>query len=182
MKFVKFLSKRPSDVTIRVGRVLFGSTIIALLAMNLDTIHLVLPAQAAAFEIQIKYGLFVFPIVPILMGIVPICLMRKKYMKRLQMSFGLMLILGGSYLIADPIMPEPVTSTPTTVATASGSSGLDYASLTKVPEMPAAPKAPLNVGFWIALLGILPLFAGITGKCILSGCLKYGEKITKIRV
>jgi hypothetical protein len=31
-------------------------------------------------------------------------------------------------------------------------------------------------------MGLLPLFAGITGKCITSKCLKYREKITKIRV
>jgi hypothetical protein len=29
---------------------------------------------------------------------------------------------------------------------------------------------------------VLPLFAGITGKMITTNCLKFGEKVTKIRV
>ena len=44
------------------------------------------------------------------------------------------------------------------------------------------PSKPVNVGFWLALLGTLPLLAGITGKCITSKCIKYGEVIKKIRV
>jgi len=31
-------------------------------------------------------------------------------------------------------------------------------------------------------MGIIPLFAGITGKLITTNCLKFGEKVTKIRV
>ncbi|MDP5039044.1 MAG: hypothetical protein NWP80_01200 [Candidatus Gracilibacteria bacterium] len=34
----------------------------------------------------------------------------------------------------------------------------------------------------LAIMGIFPLLAGITGKCITSNCYKYKEKITKIRV
>jgi hypothetical protein len=34
----------------------------------------------------------------------------------------------------------------------------------------------------IWLMWVLPLIAWITGKCITSKCLKYKEKITKIRV
>jgi hypothetical protein len=31
-------------------------------------------------------------------------------------------------------------------------------------------------------MALLPLFAWITGKCITSKCMKFGEKVTKIRV
>lgn len=34
----------------------------------------------------------------------------------------------------------------------------------------------------VAFMWIFPLFAGITGKCITSNCMKYKETITKIRV
>lgn len=37
-----------------------------------------------------------------------------------------------------------------------------------------------DILIWV--MGVLPLFAGITGKCITSKCLRYKEKITKIRV
>lgn len=46
-----------------------------------------------------------------------------------------------------------------------------------------APTSPsLDFDTLIGLMAILPLFAAITGKCITSNCLKYKEKITKIRV
>jgi len=42
--------------------------------------------------------------------------------------------------------------------------------------------ANLDFDTLIGFIAIIPLFAGITGKMITSNCLKYGEKITKIRV
>ncbi|MDP2103600.1 MAG: hypothetical protein Q8K26_01610, partial [Candidatus Gracilibacteria bacterium] len=55
---------------------------------------------------------------------------------------------------------------------------LDYKTIAET----TTPYKPLNVGFWIALLGIFPLGAGITGKCITSKCMKYREIIKKIRI
>jgi len=40
----------------------------------------------------------------------------------------------------------------------------------------------LDFGVLIGILWIVPLFAGITGKLIPSKCIKYKEKLTKIRV
>jgi hypothetical protein len=40
----------------------------------------------------------------------------------------------------------------------------------------------MDIDTLIWFMWIAPLFAGITGKCITSSCLKYNEKITKIRV
>ena len=40
----------------------------------------------------------------------------------------------------------------------------------------------MDVDTLVAFMWIFPLFAWITGKCITSNCLKYKEKITKIRV
>jgi hypothetical protein len=40
----------------------------------------------------------------------------------------------------------------------------------------------LDVDVLIWFMWILPLVAWITGKCITTGCMKYMEKITKIRV
>lgn len=42
--------------------------------------------------------------------------------------------------------------------------------------------ASLDVDSLIAVMWIFPLFAWITWKCITSNCMKYAEKITKIRV
>lgn len=43
-------------------------------------------------------------------------------------------------------------------------------------------SAQLDFDVLIGLMWILPLFAGITGKCITTKCMKYKETITKIRV
>nr|MDD3720615.1 hypothetical protein [Candidatus Gracilibacteria bacterium] len=45
-----------------------------------------------------------------------------------------------------------------------------------------ASSPTLDVDILIGLMGIFPLLAGITGKCITTKCMKYGEKITKVRV
>jgi len=42
--------------------------------------------------------------------------------------------------------------------------------------------ADLDFDVLVVFLGFLPLFAGITWKCIPKKCLRYGEKVTKIRV
>ncbi|MDD2907102.1 MAG: hypothetical protein PHH98_00530 [Candidatus Gracilibacteria bacterium] len=44
-------------------------------------------------------------------------------------------------------------------------------------------KGPdLDVDSLVFFMAFLPLIAGITGKCITSKCMKYAEKINKIRV
>jgi len=106
------------------------------------------------------------------MGASNICLLKRKYLRIVQICFGIMLMFMGNYLI-DTKMIAPEQST---IATQSGS--LDYGNIIQ----DTSPKKPVNVGFWIALLGIIPLLAGISGKCITSKCLKYGEVIKKIRV
>lgn len=40
----------------------------------------------------------------------------------------------------------------------------------------------LDIDVFLVVMWFLPLFAGITWKCITSKCLKYWEKVTKIRV
>lgn len=44
-------------------------------------------------------------------------------------------------------------------------------------------KSPsLDFDTLLFLMGFFPLLAGITGKCITNKCLKYWQKITKVRV
>jgi hypothetical protein len=40
----------------------------------------------------------------------------------------------------------------------------------------------IDIDFLIWFMSLFPLIAWITGKCITSSCMKYKEKITKIRV
>ncbi len=45
-----------------------------------------------------------------------------------------------------------------------------------------SPSKNLDIDTLLFFVAFLPLFAGITWKCITSKCLKYWEKINKIRV
>lgn len=171
-KLIAFFQKRPKDKTILFGRIGFGLLIAIILGLNLENIILHLPEGLKAYEALVIYGLFVFALVPFLMGITGSCLAKRKYVRILQICFGIMLFIAGNWLIdtkAPTIQVIPAN-------TQSGS--LDYGAITET----VSPSEPVNVGFWIALLGIFPLLAGITGKCITSKCLKYGEVIKKIRV
>lgn len=143
-----------------------------ILGLNLETIALHLPDTLKAYETGILYGLFIFAVVPIFMGASRLCIAKRKYIRIMQICFGIVLFVAGNWLIDTK---APMTTTPT-ISTQSGS--LDYGEIAQAKST----TKPVNVGFWIALLGILPLLAGITGKCITSKCLKYGEVIKKIRV
>lgn len=171
-KLIEFLRKRPKDSTILFGRIGFGLLIALILGLNLDTIALHLPVSLQAHETGVLYGLFIFAIVPIFMGVSNICLMKRKYLRIMQICFGVILMLIGNLLIYTK------TTTPENNTTTTQSGSLDYGAIAQVKSA----EKPVNVGFWIALLGILPMLAGITGKCITSKCLKYGEVIKKIRV
>jgi len=171
-KLVAFFQKRPSDRTILLGRMTFGFIIALILWLNLGNIILILPEGLKAYETSIIYGLFIFAIVPFFMGATGICLAKRKYVRIIQICFGVVLLITGNSLIdtKTPILVQD------TITVQSGS--LDYGAISESKT----PSKSVNVGFWIALLGILPLLAGITGKCITSKCLKYGEVIKKIRV
>ena len=157
---INFLQKRPSDTTIRVGRIIFWLVLISSLYLSL--IHGGRWVDVTFFDFSFfgfvlsngftlwenwaeifKYVLVGIWIVPIFMGITNICFLKKKYMRIIQIIFAFVL-----FYIAAIIEPSPT----------------------------------LGVDVLIGFMGILPLIAGITGKCIVKKCLNYWEKITKIRV
>ena len=153
MWLINFLQKRPSDNTIYFGRIIFGLILIGSLYYNLiyqwdklenDFIWLFENVSDNSLEI-IKYVLVGLWIIPVLMWIVRICFLKKKYMRIIQIAFWIFL-----FYISSKIIPGDANK--------------------------------LDVDSLIAFLWFLPLLAGITWKCIPSKCLKYWEKITKIRI
>lgn len=171
-KLIAFFQKRPTDRTIKIGQIIFGSVIAILLGLNLSTITLHLPETLKSYEMEIIYGLFLFAVIPFIMGATEICVAKKKYVRIIQICFGITMMIVGNSVIDIKIAPiqDPIAT--------SQSGSLDYGAITETKT----PSKPLDVGFWIALLGLFPLIAGITGKCIPSKCLKHGEIIKKIRV
>ena len=149
MWFIQFMQKRPSDLTIRLGRIIFGLTLIWAFYYNLiyqgDAIETVLFWQTLSENaiMYIKYTLVWLWLIPLIMWAIKMCFLKKKYMRFIQAGFWIFLFYISSIIVE---WPE-----------------LDLDSL-------------------IAFLWFLPLIAWITGKCIPSYCMKFAEKITKIRV
>lgn len=152
LKIINFLKKRPSDKVIRIWRIVFWLVYIWIMYYNLfyltwkgisDT-YFFWQVKLTQDQVEIlKYFFTSIWVVPVFMGIVNICLLKKKYMQIIQILFGLFL-----FYIASSINSSP---------------SLDFDTI-----------------IWI--MWILPILAWITWKCITSNCLKYKEKITKIRV
>ncbi|MDD5213863.1 MAG: hypothetical protein PHG82_05545 [Candidatus Gracilibacteria bacterium] len=149
MGIAQFAMKRPTDKTIRIGRIVFGLILILALYYNLIILNKGVETtyfgqDLANFEMTIKYILIALGIVPVFMGASNICLAKKKYVKIIQIVFGILLMfVAGKVLKASP---------------------------------------NIDIDFLIGFMSLFPLIAGITGKCITSNCMKYKEKITKIRV
>ena len=153
MWLVQFLQKRPSDTTIYVSRIIFWIILISSLYYNIivqwdklenDFIWMFENVSESTLNI-IKYVLVWLWIIPIIMWLVKICFLKKKYMRIIQIVFWIFLFYISSKII------------------------------------PSDPNK-LDVDALIAFMWIFPLIAWITWKCITSKCLKFAEKITKIRV
>jgi len=151
MWLVKLLQKRPSDNTIKIGRIIFGLVLSWSLYYNLvyqanpntlETNFFWVELSSNTLQI-LTYVFIAMWLVPIIMGITNLCLLKKKYMRIIQIIFWIMLFYISS----------------------------------KIAETPN-----LDVDVLIFLMWFLPLVAWITWKCITTKCLKYKEKITKIRV
>jgi len=154
MWILSLLQKRPSDLTIRLGRIIFGLLLIWSLYYNLvyntsaiDTIdkNFFWTDLDSNIVEYIKYFFIWVWIIPVIVGLTNTCVLKKKYVRIGQIVFWIML-----FYIANQIIP-------------------------------ADPDA-LDVDVLIWFMWVLPLVAWITWKCITSNCIKYAEKITKIRV
>lgn len=149
MWFLKFMQKRPSDTTIKISRIVFGLILILTLYYNLIIQNGTLESDFFWIEVSkatqnyIKYAMMALWLIPIIMWVTNVCLLKKKYMRIVQIVFSILLFYISS----------------------------------KIVEWP-----DLDVDTLVAFMWIFPLFAWITGKCITSNCMKYKEKITKIRV
>lgn len=150
-EFIKFLQKRPTDKTILIWRILFGLVYITTMYYNFfiqgnpNTLENVFFWQEVSSEslTYITYGIIALWIVPMIIWATNICVAKKKYMRIVQVVFGIVLFYISSKIVKWP--------------------DLDIDSL-------------------VFFMAFLPLFAGITWKCITSKCMKYAETIKKIRV
>lgn len=160
MWIAKVFMSRPTDKTIATWRIIFGLLLSITLYYNLIYLgkwidNLFLDFSIFGYTISywwlmndselviVKYWFIALWLVPMLMGLTNICVLRKKYMRIIQIIFAFVL-----FYIAAIIEESPT----------------------------------LDIDTLIWFMWVLPLIAWITGKCITAKCLKFWEKITKIRV
>jgi len=148
MNFVKFMQKRPNDKTILFWRISFWLFYIALMYYNLITLNKAIDDEYFFWLLKVeniliaKYIMISIWLVPIIMWITNICLLPKKYIRIVQIVFGIILFY---------------------IAWSIKTTDIDF-----------------DMIIWF--MWLLPLIAWITWKCITTKCMKYMEKIIKIRV
>jgi len=151
MGFIKFMQKRPSDNTIKIGRILFGLIYIGVLYYNFfvqatpNTIETTVFGQNLTenWVLYTIYWIIALWIVPIILGASNLCVAKKKIVRIIQIIFSVLLFIVASIIVEGP---------------------------------------NLDIDTLVFMFAFLPMFAWITWKCITSKCLKYWEKVTKIRV
>jgi hypothetical protein len=165
-QLIEFFKKRPSDMTIRIIRILFSLGIASLLVLTAGDYTLPFQPYYEAYALYAKYALAaVFVLHAIVFGFVGICFCKRTTMKRIQMIVGLLMIIAGNLMGTVEVQPT-----------------VPAGSTVSLSSLGNETREPVDTGFYVALLGFLPLLSGITGKMIMSKCMKHGEAITKIRV
>lgn len=90
------MARRPKDRTIHLFHILSGLVIIALLWFSRDRYVLDIPfigEQSAPMTVNIRYGLLVVGLLPLLKGLLPFCLVKHKTLRMAQAILGLLLII-----------------------------------------------------------------------------------------
>lgn len=110
MKFIAIVQARPSDVTIRILRVLFWLIILSAIYFEFSKYNLAYPEFILSNyqEVLDKYSdyikvwvLWIFGLVPIFMWITWICFLKKKKMRILQIIFWVILMISSFYIISE---------------------------------------------------------------------------------
>ncbi|RKW22387.1 hypothetical protein D8B46_05490 [Candidatus Gracilibacteria bacterium] len=156
-EFIKFLQKRPKDSTIIIIRLIFGLLLISVLYYNFF-----LQGEESN---QIEKT--------ILFGAVPDTTPISDYIKYGIVGLGVFPLAFGIFgIFKMPLAKKKYIRI----------AQLIFAVLLWYSAGIVVNTESLDINEFLVFAGFLPFFAGLTGKLITSNGLKYGEKITKIRV
>ena len=103
LKIAQFLQKKPTDITIRILRVVLPALTILLLILSRETSKFSFGESLSQYEMYISYILSVLFIIPaIAFGAAGLCGFKKGTMKKLQMIGGLFIWFIAITLEAKP--------------------------------------------------------------------------------
>jgi hypothetical protein len=170
MNLISKLAQKPTDKTIRITRVVFALVLILtiVLGWNVTRTEFNLPEQ-------IKYILFIFPIIGLIRWIFDPGIFRKKIWKWTIFGLGLAMVLISFFGIED-VSPVVVQTVP------ANTGSIDIGNITNTP----IASIPFTVstdnffvfyGFILMIIGLVLNSRNITLKNE-----RHGEKVKKIRV
>jgi hypothetical protein len=161
------LAQKPTDQTIRIVRTVFALVLIALIYFGWDVtaLNFGLPAE-------LKYALYIFPVIGLIRGIVDPGLFRKKIWK------WTIVVLGGLMLVISLVFIDDVPAVSPTVS-GEGISISDINTST-TSDTTFSVSTDNWFGFFGPILAIIGFL--LTGKNITTKNERYGEIIKKIRV
>jgi uncharacterized membrane protein len=170
MNLVSKIAQKPTDKTIRITRVVFAILLIAtiLLGWNVTRTEFNLPEE-------LKYVLFVFPLLGLIRGIFDPGFFRKKIWKWTVFGLGIAMILISFFMIEDQSLPVAQVS-----PTNTGSIDLSKIETTPTISVPFSVSTDnffVFYGFILIIMGVL-----LNSKNITLKNERYGEKVKKIRV
>jgi ascorbate-specific PTS system EIIC-type component UlaA len=160
-KFIEFLKKRPSDITIRILRTIGWGGLGLILFLTRENYTLPFASHMAGFEMYAKYTLIGLSC--ILMGVfggLGLCVWKRSTMKKVQMLTGVLLILLGSTLssVNSSDMSKCVSGAPGTKC-----ASMDHVSETvSLSGYTPTSHSPVSPSIFLIWMGIFTLLGGIT--------------------
>ena len=171
MNIISKIAQKPSDKTIRITRIVF-----ALLLLVVIYFGWIVTRTEFGLPEEIKYILFIFPLIGLIRGIFDPGVFRKKIWKWTIFGLGVSMILISLFAIEDK---EIIVTTPVvTINTGS----LNIANLGK--DAPMALPFTLSTDNFFGFFGFILMIMGffLNSKNITIKNERYAEIVKKIRV
>ncbi len=170
IKTLTKLAQKPSDKNIRIVRIVFSLILILVITFGLGVtkVNFGLPNE-------LKYGLYIFPLIGLIRGIFDPGVFRKKIWKWTIVGIGITFLLVSLFIIDDmpPITPAAINQTI--------SGEIQIGTLqTTTPDTPFSLSTDNWFGFFGPILILMWLL--LNGKNITKKNERYGEIVKKIRV
>ena len=171
MNLISKLAQKPTDNTIRITRIVFALVVLAtiLLGWSVTRTEYGLPTW-------VMYGLFVFPTVGLIRGILDPGIFRKKIWKWTVFGLGIAMILITLFIIEDQPSVSPIAITVSNMGT------INIADIGNTPTLsvPFTVSTDNWFGFYGCILAIMGIL--LNSKNITLKNERYGEIVKKIRV
>jgi hypothetical protein len=108
--FIKFIQKRPSDLTIRVWRIVFWFIYIVVLYINFFVFEPKNTIQDSLFWIDIStqtkmimtYIIIAFGLIPLVMWAINICIAKEKYIRIMEIIYAVLLFYFAHIIVDWP--------------------------------------------------------------------------------